>query len=285
MADASFIYPNTLKTITEVQQLSFAQILSGTTGSIEMGIFCLSGLVLFLVRHPVIAIAYGPLVAFGLLNFLIGNRAIFYSAPIMWFGAAFLMTTAARFIAKTLSKDGYVNRQDQMAMIFSAGLAMLVVWVNSATDYVPRPSFPKPVLEGFASLKKSVDPTNAVVATWWDYGYASMLFNDLPTLHDGGSQTTPSTHFFAMALLDNEQSATVGNLKFLSTRGHRGIAAAKALLACTRNSARLSTHLRPTSILLLHRRWRDGWAPSRSLATGTLRQASPSCCAAIRTVH
>ena len=39
----------------------------------------------FLIRHPVIAIAYGPLVAFGLLNFVIGNRAIFIRANhVVW---------------------------------------------------------------------------------------------------------------------------------------------------------------------------------------------------------
>ena len=225
LENENFIFPNTFQTITELKQATVIEILTYICGSFEMGIVCLAGLVLFLVRHPVIAITFGPLVAFSLLNFLIGNRAIFYSAPIMWFGAAFLITTAARFIAANLSEDGYVDRQNQIATIFAAGLAMLIGWVNSATDYVPRPSFPKPVLEGFASLKTSVDPANAVVATWWDYGYASMLFNDIPTLHDGGSQTTPSTHFVATALLDKEQDVTVGNLKFLITSGHKGIAA------------------------------------------------------------
>ena len=86
LADASFIFPNTFQTITEIRQVSFSQILGSATGSVEMGLVCLTGLALFLIRHPVIAIAYGPLVAFGLLNFIIGNRAIFYSAPIMWFG-------------------------------------------------------------------------------------------------------------------------------------------------------------------------------------------------------
>ena len=46
-----------------------------------MGIVCLAGLALFLVRHPVIAIAFGPLAGFGLLNFLIGNRAISILLP------------------------------------------------------------------------------------------------------------------------------------------------------------------------------------------------------------
>ena len=221
----SFIFPNTFQTITEVRQVSFSQILGSATGSIEMGIVCLTGLALFLIRHPVIAIAYGPLVAFGLLNFIIGNRAIFYSAPIMWFGAAFLMTTTARFVAANLSEVGYAPRRDQAATILAASVAMIVAWVNSPTDYVPRPSFPKPVLEGLASLKTTADPANSVVATWWDYGYASMFFNDLPTFHDGGSQTTPTTHFVATAFLDAEQARSIGNLKFLSTKGHKGIAA------------------------------------------------------------
>ena len=51
-----------------------------------MGLVCLVGLGLWAARHPVMAFAYGPLAAFALLNFVIGNRAVFYSAPILWFG-------------------------------------------------------------------------------------------------------------------------------------------------------------------------------------------------------
>lgn len=228
-AEAEFIFPNTLQTITETRTVPLGQILIYSTGSIEMGIVSLTGLAMFFVRHPVIAIAYGPLAAFGLLNFIIGNRAIFYSAPIMWFGAAFLITTTSRYIAFNMSKNSFARWRDQSATVLAACLAMIIAWVNSPTDYVPRPSFPKPVLEGFASLKASAEPTNSVVATWWDYGYASMLFNELPTFHDGGSQTTPSTHFVARAFLNPDQTATIGNLKFLSTKGHEGISTENTL--------------------------------------------------------
>ena len=112
-----------------------------------MGFVCLSGLFLFLLRNPVIAIAYGPLAVFGLLNFVIGNRAIFYSAPIMWFGFAFLMTTSAKFIAKNILERDFVIQRDRMASTSPLASQCLLL-VNSPTDYVPRPSFPKPVLEG-----------------------------------------------------------------------------------------------------------------------------------------
>ena len=229
ITQGEFSYINSFATISEVQKLSMTQILGSATGSVEMGVVCIAGLALFMVRHPVIAIAYGPLMAFGLLNFVIGNRAVFYSAPIMWFGAAFLITTAARFIAFNLSETRDRLWRDQSATVLATFLSIIIAWVNSPTDYLPRPSFSRPVLEGFASLKATADPTNSVVATWWDYGYASMLFNELPTFHDGGSQTTPSTHFVARAFLNPDQTSTIGNLKFLSTKGHEGIAAESSL--------------------------------------------------------
>ena len=263
LTEASFIFPNTFQTITEIRQVSFFQILISATGSVEMGLVCLTGLVLFLIRHPILAIAYGPLVAFGLLNFVIGNRAIFYSAPIMWFGAAFLMTTTTRFVAARLSDKGYVLRRDQAATILAGSFAMIVAWVNSPTDYVPRPSFPKPVLEGLASLKTTVDPTNSVVVTWWDYGYASMLFNDLPTLHDGGSQTTPSTHFVASALLDADQISSIGNLKFLSTKGSEGIAAQANLASLRRQFDDALDEYSPDLYLVLSKQM-TGWISSIS---------------------
>ena len=117
-------------------------------------------MLLFAARHPVLAIAYGPLIAFGLLNFVIGNRAIFYSAPILWFGAAFLLTTTARFVADAISEDRAVASRERLAAMLAASLAMTVAWVNSPTNYLPQPSFPKPVLKGLISLQAEVDPEN-----------------------------------------------------------------------------------------------------------------------------
>ena len=223
LSKGSFIFPHTFQTITELQHFSLPQILTSATGSMEMGLVGLTGLALFTFRHPILALVYGPLVGFGLLNFLVGNRAIFYAAPILWFGVAFLLTTLGRYIAASLSRKGDDIRLDHTAAIIGGCLCVTVAWVHSPTSYVPRPSFPKPVIAGLASLKTVPDPANAVVATWWDYGYASMFFNGLPTLHDGGLQATPTTHFVADALLKADIFDSIGTLKFLSTSGHKGI--------------------------------------------------------------
>ena len=227
ISDGDFLFPNTIDTITEVARVSVTEILVRAAGSVEMGLVCLIGLALWAARHPVMAIAYGPLAAFALLNFLIGNRAIFYSAPIFWFGAAFLMTSAARFVTEAMSSQPDTVTQTRAisspASIAAATLSLVFAWVNVPSDYVPRPSFPKPVLEGLVKLENIATSEASVVATWWDYGYASLFLNKLPTLHDGGSQTGPATHFFAQALLMSNQLKTVQTLQFLTRQGADGI--------------------------------------------------------------
>ena len=99
--------------------------------------------------------------------------------------------------------------------------------VQFATQYIPKPSFPSPVLDGLSSLKQVDNKDHAIVATWWDYGYASMFLNGLPTLHDGGSQTSPTTYFVARALLA-DQAETVNILRFLSTNTHESLTVYKS---------------------------------------------------------
>ena len=94
------------------------------------------------------------------------------------------------------------------------------------------------------------------MATWWDYGYASIFLNTMPTFHDGGAQNTPSTHFVATAFLDADQASSVGNLKFLGTQGHKGIAAQPDLASLSKQfDAALDALSRP----LCRRHRTDGW--------------------------
>ena len=222
-----FLFPNTLTTITETARISLSDIFVSACGSLEMGLVCVLGLGLWTIRHPVNALAYGPLAAFALLNFVVGNRAVFYSAPILWFGAAFLVTSATRFVVQAIQStpNNKVVKScvTQTATVTGALLAMIIAWVNSPTDYLPHPSFPKPVLQGLIKLEGIATSERSVVASWWDYGYASLFLNNLPTLHDGGTQIGPNTHFVASALLKSDQKETVGILQFLARAGNTHI--------------------------------------------------------------
>lgn len=220
--ESQFIFPSTLTTITEVTKASLPDLMVLTSGSIEMAIVGFMGMILWGIRHPVKAITLSPLALFAIFNFVVGNRAIFYSAPAVWFGVAFALTTLSRYVfVKTSIVQHHQNfrARQLLSMPLSSTLGIIIALLNSPIDYVPRPSFPAATLEGFAKIKSMAGEENAVVATWWDYGYASMLMNGLPTLHDGGGSNTPSTHFFAEALLMPSQQDTVDRLRALSWKG------------------------------------------------------------------
>ena len=220
---STFKLPNTLSTITEAQHLSPAALLAQATGSIELGLVCLFGLALWAIRHPVIAVVMSPLLGLALLNFIIGNRFIFYATPMLWFGLGYFLTILASYIQQSIFSTQHASWHHKLLPAGAAVLGLMMVWTNTPTNYVPRPTFTKETLAGFASLDRQFDANSTVVATWWDYGYASTFLNNLPVLHYGGAVNTATTHFVARAMLDNKQAASLGALKFLANEGSKGI--------------------------------------------------------------
>ena len=212
----SFIFPNTHDTITELRVFPFLAILEQISGHIIIGFSALCGLLLFAVRYPVLAVVYFPASVFALANFLVGNRAVFYSAPMIWFGLAFLVMVLAQ-IAYSYTPQKIRGRQfvkEGVLLTVSILLASLVVITNPVRDYVPNATFPKEIMRGFAAMNGNL-PDDAVIVSWWDYGYASMLFNPYRTLHDPGTNATPVTHYVGRALMAQSQQETSDLLNYI----------------------------------------------------------------------
>ena len=216
----NLIYPNTFDTITELRVIPISNILESIAGSIFVGWIGVLGLVVFAFRHPVLAIVYGPATVFALGNFLIGNRAVFYSAPMVWFGFAYFLILFFHLLRQFVMKQFHAAKivPPLLPSILMLMLAGFLVINKETRDYTPIPSFPKNIMKAFAAAKGKL-PQGSILATWWDYGYASILFNGYNTLHDGGQQTTPVTHYFARALLSETQSQSNAILHLLSGGG------------------------------------------------------------------
>ena len=218
------VYPSTFNTITELRVVPFEQILVSITDSYGLGLVGVVGLVLFAVRHPVLAVVYGPASVFALANFLVGNRTIFYSAPMIWFGVAFLAVMTIR-LGWRYAPAIIARYRDGEVAVITAVIAILMGGIyitDRVQSYVPNPSFSKETMRGFAAANNNL-PQGSVVATWWDYGYASGLFNGYSTFHDGGTQNTPMTHYVARALLAESQQETYAILQNLADSGLQGI--------------------------------------------------------------
>lgn len=213
------VFPNTFDTITEVRKLQISQILENISGSVWLGIVSLVGLGLWAIRHPGLAIVFGPAAVFALLNFVIGSRAIFYSAPIFWFGFAWLLLTAARYAVSATKTTKMTNSVVSMVTI----IAFLSVWFLSPTKYVQGPTFEKSIIGHFQKLDTVLPKSGLVIASWWDYGYMSMLMNGRPTFHDGGSQLTPTTYLIANNLIQKNQEQAATELDIMGASGYQGV--------------------------------------------------------------
>ena len=212
-------FPNTFDTITEVRQVPLADILIRISGSVWLGVFSIFGLVLWALRHPAYAIVFGPAAAFALLNFVIGNRAIFYSAPMVWFGFGWLVVVLARWLEQRLClvrmRHGIVG----LGVIAS----FVAVWLASPTNYLQAPTFDKKTIFHFQKLKEILPEKDVAIVSWWDYGYMSILMNGRPTLHDGGAQTSPSTYLVANNLLQPSQKIAARELQLLGDKGYEAV--------------------------------------------------------------
>ena len=214
-----YIFPNTHDTVSEVKKIGFFEVWERTSGSVWIGFVSIVGLGFWACRHPALAIVFGPAAGFALLNFLIGNRAIFYSGPLLWFGFGWLIITIVRFLELKLVKFNN-HGLGPLAATFAC---LAVVWISSPTTHIQLPSFEKHIVQNFKKLKTILPMEQAIITSWWDYGYMSMFMNGKPTMHDGGYQTTPTTYFIANNLIQSSQEIAANEFKELAVGGYKGV--------------------------------------------------------------
>ena len=252
------IFPNTLDTITEIRQVSFSDLLTRISGTVWLGALSLLGLALWGLRHPAYAIVFGPAAAFALLNFVIGNRAIFYSAPMVWFGFGWLVITLARWI-----EDRLCLARLRYSIVGSGIAASFIsVWLASPIDYLQGPTFDKTTVSHFQKLKEILPDDNVAIASWWDYGYMSMLINGRPTLHDGGAHTSPSTYLVANNLLKKSQIVAARELQLLGDKGYEAVLMMRQRAMAEKNGGK--PYEQKTSVYLVLTADMANWMPSIS---------------------
>lgn len=109
---------------------------------------------------------------------------------------------------------------------------------QTAISFVPGPSIHTGLYATFLEVKKRV-PEDAVLLTWWDYGFAITDATGLSTFHDGSAQFSPKTYFIARGLISADPEELYYITQYLATEGNRGITenntSPEVLLTAVRN--------------------------------------------------
>lgn len=225
-------FPDTFTTVTELGRISIMETLHYVTANPTIGVVGCIGFVLFLIIKPSRGLVFLPFFIIGLMSITLGRRFAFYGGPFIWFGAAWIGLSLVRLVASTLDKSADQS-DDQSgkpksfvtsgAVLVAAAGGVLLTAAGSFINYVPRPSFPAPIVSTFAQMEKLDQGQGGIVTTWWDYGYLLHYKSGLATLHDGGTQTTPRTFLVARGMVSPNPAELIQTAKFIAAEGTHGL--------------------------------------------------------------
>lgn len=181
-------------------------------GSIYLGLACILGLLLWGISYPIIFIGLAPLIMFFLLSIVLGQRAIFYSSPFMWFGFGYLLNFVTfKFIQlnRIIVNKNYVYIFTTLFLVCFA-----ILFTNAFNKSYFATYVTSPTTKAMIKMNDLVeDRENSVIAAQWTYGYQSLFYNDIPVLIHPGIPTSPRHYFMSRAFtaFDLEETSKILN--------------------------------------------------------------------------
>lgn len=214
---SSLNFNNIFRFIGEQQKLSLIEMFQ-VEGSIYFGIACFAGLAIWGITYPLIFIGLAPLSLFFLLSIILGQRAIFYSLPFMWFGFGYLIN----FIIFNVIKFRNLEINKYYVYFFTSLCLMTfaILITKTFTKNVIEPYISSKITEAMIQMKDVVsDQSNSVLVAPWTYGYQSVLYNDIPIITHPGMPTSPRHYFQARALTSFDLMETTKILNYIVNGG------------------------------------------------------------------
>ena len=229
----NLVFPDTFKTITELQSLKFSEYSKLVFGEGKELIMLLGicGLLTFVFFNLKTSVAILPAFIFLLMSFFVGKRFAIYAIPLYWFGVAYLFSSLIILINKVFKLSDYISVKERLfnniMITFSTFLLMFLIvttsisrcennkFFNCNPKYTPMPSFSVKITEAFTSFKNKNFDNSSIIVTWWDFGYWLNYFSGLSSVHDGGSQRSPKTYLVAKSLTSTEQLKSYDMINYL----------------------------------------------------------------------
>ncbi|MFN3504948.1 MAG: STT3 domain-containing protein [Caldimicrobium sp.] len=217
-------FPNIIISISEATRVSFSEALSSVIFNSILGVIGLLGallLFLFNLRNLIFLL---PFFGIGLLVFVSGARFSMYLSPFIGMGLGYLIHLLLEKIFPTFK---LFNEEKKQKIVFFGlgGLIFIVVLITQwgAKDLTCTPKVDAELVNDMVWLKNNT-PKNAVIWSWWDYGYAFQLYARRAIFHDGGSQTSPKTYFIARSFTTSDPREAWLITSFVSNYGLTGLA-------------------------------------------------------------
>ncbi|MFN3921014.1 MAG: STT3 domain-containing protein, partial [Caldimicrobium sp.] len=217
-------FPNIFMSISELSKLNFDEAISAVIFNKILGIAGLIGAFLLFIFHFRQLIFLLPFFIIGLLVFVSGARFAMYLSPFLGLGLGYLV----HFLFEKVLPYLEIFREEgkQRIVVFLVGLSVFFTVFIAQRESIGMVSTPKVDSELVKDMEwlKENTPKNAVIWSWWDYGYAFQLYARRAVFHDGGTQTSPKTYFIARSFTTSDPKEAWYITSFLSNYGLTGLA-------------------------------------------------------------
>ncbi len=217
-------FPNIFMSISELQKLEFWEAISSVVFNKILGVLGLIGAFLMFLFHFRKLLFLFPFFGIGLLTFISGARFAMYLSPFIGLGLGYMIYFFFEKLFPAL--DIFKEERKQRLIINLFGILLFLTALISQKEALGLVSTPKI----YASLVKDMEwikektPKEAVIWTWWDYGYAFQLYARRATFHDGGSQGSPKTYMIARSFATSDPKEAWLITSFVSNYGLTGLA-------------------------------------------------------------
>jgi len=217
-------FPNIFMSINELQKMNFWAVLSSIIYNKVFGIVGLIGAFLLILFHFRRLLPLLPFFGIGILAFVSGIRFAMYLAPFIGMGLGYWVYLLFKNIFPLFHI--FEEERKQKTVIGLVGFAIFVTTLMvqvEALGFSSAPVVTSPVVKNMEWLKENT-PKNAVIWTWWDYGYVFQFYSRRATFHDGGSQWTPKTYLIARSFTTSNPREAWLITSFVSNHGLTGLA-------------------------------------------------------------
>lgn len=185
-----------VQTVREAGHIPFEMFANRISGHVVTFVISVIGFIYLAYKHKIMLFGL-PLIGLGFLAYVGGLRFTIYAVPVLAFGAAFLITEAARFMP---------TKRLKFLAVTALSMAVLYPNIVHVQEYRVPTVFNADEVEILDTLKNRADREDYVVA-WWDYGYPLRYYSDVKTLIDGGKHSG-AVNFPVSFILTNAQDVS-----------------------------------------------------------------------------
>jgi len=215
------VWPKVMQSIVEARNIDWELFLLRIHPWPWLGAAGLAGFALCLACRPVMALLL-PLFALSLSSLVLGGRMAMFAAPaaalglglpLAWLGRAML------FPASGTAAGADWRRPVTCCVLSVVMLACLAPSVRLFTSLLPLPVLDRAHALALQELER-IAPEDAMVWTWWDWGYATRYYARRESYADGGRHAGRRIYPLALALTSPSSLQAAQIMKYTALQGY-----------------------------------------------------------------